>query len=183
MWENCIAKYNDNIAINDNGIDFSFGQIEKEVTFFRTTLINNGIEYGDRIGIFAPNSFEFVKAYLSVTTLGAVAVLLPPHLDEMSVFGISMKFNLKAIVFHETLNDKLTIIKAKRPNSPIINIYDNAPTKTTLVSVEKEDACTIILLAEQRVKVKVLCFQTELCYKERKTVVSAIKTCLTKGIS
>ena len=144
MWENCIAKYNDNIAINDNGIDFSFGQIEKEVTFFRTTLINNGIEYGDRIGIFALNSFEFVKAYLSVTTLGAVAVLLPPHLVEMSVFGISMKFNLKAIVFHETLNDKLTIIKAKRPNSPIINIYDNAPTKTTLVSVEKEDACTII---------------------------------------
>lgn len=45
MWENCIAKYNDNIAINDNGIDFSIGQIEKEVTFFRTTLINNGIEY------------------------------------------------------------------------------------------------------------------------------------------
>ena len=33
MWENCIAKYNDNIAINDNGIDFSFEQIEKEVTF------------------------------------------------------------------------------------------------------------------------------------------------------
>ena len=33
MWENCIAKYNDNIAINYNGIDFSFGQIEKEVTF------------------------------------------------------------------------------------------------------------------------------------------------------
>ena len=41
----------------------------------------------------------------------------------------------------------------------------------------------LFLLAEQRVKVKVLCFQTELYYKERKTVVSAIKTCLTKGIS
>ena len=35
MWENCIAKYNDNIAISDNGIDFSCGQIEKEVTFLK----------------------------------------------------------------------------------------------------------------------------------------------------
>lgn len=144
MWENCLKKYADRVAVSDNAQEYTFAQTENETAFFRTVLLNNNIGYGDRVGIFAPNSFEFVKAYLAVTTLGVVAVLLPPHLDENAVWSICVKLDLKALVFDASLSGKLPINKSKEAELPLINISDSASYKMPLVNVKGEDACTII---------------------------------------
>lgn len=144
MWQNCIDNYGSLVAINDDNKDYTFSDIENDVSYFRTTLSENGIKTGDRVGVLAPNSYEFVKAYLAVTTLGAVAVLLPPHLDEMTVFGISMKFGLKAIVFEGSMDNKLSIARAKNPALSLIKTTENATSPTRLVKVPKSAPCVII---------------------------------------
>ena len=68
MWNNCINDYANNIAINDNDKDYTFSSVEKDASFFRTTLIHNDLKYGDRVGVLIPNSYEFVKAFISITT-------------------------------------------------------------------------------------------------------------------
>ena len=143
MWNNCINDYANNIAINDNGKDYTFSSVEKDASFFRTTLIHNDLKYSDRVGALIPNSYEFVKAFISITTLGMIAVLLPTHLDEKSLYGISLKYNLKALVYDPSLEEKLSLVK-NNPNCKLININDNSLERTELVDVNKEDACAIL---------------------------------------
>jgi acyl-CoA synthetase (AMP-forming)/AMP-acid ligase II len=57
-----------------------------------------GIKKGDHVGIFFSNSIELVESALAVMSLGCVAVILPYHLDEKTLYGCSLKFNLKAII-------------------------------------------------------------------------------------
>ncbi len=144
MWKTCQEQYGNSIAISDNGQTYSYCQLENDVAYFRTTLLNNGVKYGDRVGIFIPNSYDFVKAFIAVTTLGAVAVLLPAHLDEKSVFGISLKFNLTALVYSDALKEKLTVLTSQRPTFPVVDVTKNGETKTEAVTVKKEDACTVL---------------------------------------
>lgn len=144
MWKSCQKQYGNEIAINDNGQNYSYCEIENDVAYFRTTLVENGVGYGDRVGIFIPNSYDFVKAFIAITTLGAVAVLLPAHLDEKSVFGISFKFNLTALVYSAPLKEKLSVLSSQRPTFPVIDVTKNGESKTESVTVKKEDACAVL---------------------------------------
>ena len=88
MWHNSAQAYANDVAIVDNGREFTFAALDADVAAFRAVLVEKGIKQGDNVGVYMPNCAEFVKAFLAITTLGAVAVLLPPHLDNITVFGI-----------------------------------------------------------------------------------------------
>ena len=106
MWKHSVLEYANALAIVDNGENITYAQLEEEVAQMRGYLFSQGIKKGDNVGVFIPNSAAFVKAFLAITTIGAVAVLLPPQLDEMTVFGCSMKFALNALVNAVVIFDK-----------------------------------------------------------------------------
>ncbi len=113
MWEMCAKDYADKVAVADNGREITYAEIDKDISAIRAMLDKNGIKKGDRIGVYIPNSYEFVKAYLAVVTFGAVAVILPPQLDAMTVFGCTMKFRLSALLTIEDMEEKTAVAKAK----------------------------------------------------------------------
>ncbi|MBR5134555.1 MAG: AMP-binding protein, partial [Clostridia bacterium] len=98
MWQESAKAYRDSVAIVD-GDSYTYGQLDAMVASFRAVLAENGVKAGDIVGMYLQNGIEFAKAYLAITTMGACAVLLPPHLDNMTVFGCSMKFGMKALVY------------------------------------------------------------------------------------
>ena len=113
MWEMCAKDYADKVAVADNGREITYAEIDKDISALRAMLDKNGIKKGDRIGVYIPNSYEFVKAYLAVVTFGAVAVILPPQLDDITVFGCTMKFRLSALLTIEDMEEKTAVAKAK----------------------------------------------------------------------
>ncbi len=114
MWRECVKNYGENTAIIDV-VPYTFNAIDDEVKKVRAYLSLNGVKEGDRVGILMPNSVEFAISFLAITTLGAVAVLLPPHLDETAVFGCSFKYGLKALIYHSTISQKIEILRQKNP--------------------------------------------------------------------
>ena len=144
MWQYCVDAYADNVAIIDAGREFTFSAFEADVAAFRATLLAHGVKQGDNVGVFAPNSAEFAKAFLAITTLGAVAVLLPPHLDEITVFGCSMKFALSALVYTEPLQAKLAVLQAKNPNVALIDVATPAQASAPAVAVDGNAPCTVL---------------------------------------
>ena len=143
MWTHSVSTYPDKIALIDTR-EVTYKELDDEVAAFRTVLVNAGIKAGDNVGVFCPNSIEFAKAYLAITTMGAVAVLLPPHLDAMTVFGCSMKFALKAIVYAEALSANTSILAAKNPSFPLIDIKATADVATPAIDVEGDAPCTVL---------------------------------------
>ena len=143
LWEARSAEYADLTAVEDNGEKYAFARLEADAAGLRTRLKEAGVNKGDRVGVFAPNSYGFVKAFIAAVTLGATAAVLPPHLDAPSVFGCTMKFGLKAIIAAPELIDNCTLA-AERAKVCVISAEDGADTPTPVAEVKPEDGCVIM---------------------------------------
>lgn len=137
MWAHSVATYPDNIAIVD-GAEFTYAQLDGEVSKFRSVYLENGVQPGSLIAILCPNSVGFVKAFIAAATFGLPAVLLPAHLDAATVFGISYKFGLKAVVYDEALADKVELVKEKLPTVALIPSLATAEKATPAIPVPTE---------------------------------------------
>lgn len=136
MWKHCLEEYSEQPAIYDKGEYYSYSEIEEKVAKLRTVVLNAvGDNKGASIGLLAPNGLDFVVGLLAVTTLGYQAVVLPVQLDEGTIFGCSMKFGMKALVFDPSMEGKLNVVKAQNPNLPLVGTDEGSNEKTEM----KED--------------------------------------------
>lgn len=142
MWQECVNKYSNNAAIVD-GREYTYAELDGMVKSFRGVLLASGVKKGDAVGVYMPNSVGFVKAFLAINTIGAYAVLLPPHLDNMTVYGCSLKFGLKAVVYSDVLGDNLDLVREK---SNVALINENATTNVNVDVVYNapSDLCTVL---------------------------------------
>ena len=130
MLEKRFQEYGDNLAIIDNGKEYTYKELEKKIGKVRCALLNQGIQPGDRVGVYYPNSADFIVAALGVITSGAIAVLLLFQLDEQTVLGCSMKYKLK------------TVLSAKESSTDKI-----ADGYAPYVYTKSEDGCVAIFTA------------------------------------
>ena len=143
MWSHSVATYPNNVAIVD-GESYTYAAMDANVSAFRTVLGAHGVTPGSLIGILCPNSAGFVKAFLAAATWAVPTVLLPAHLDPMTVFGCAMKFGMKAIVYDTALEEKVSVLREKNPAFALIDVTETAPTATPAISVPGSTLCTIL---------------------------------------
>lgn len=142
MWEKCIADYADLNAVNFDGKQYTFRQIEDDAASFRDVLEKNGIKK-QRLGLLCANSYDFVKAFIAITTSGNSAVILPLHLDETSVFGCSMQIGFKTIIAQDALEEKTSL--AKNKGIKIIRTSETSEKKIPLSKdVNGDDECVLM---------------------------------------
>lgn len=144
MWNERSKEFADSVAIIDDGKSYTFAQIDDDIALFRTVLKNNGLKKGDRVGIFARNSYDFVKLYLAAVTAGFTAAILPAQLNEMAVFGCSMQFGLKAILTHDALLATTDFAREKNPVLKVLLASQTSDEKTPSTSVDGTDTCVIM---------------------------------------
>lgn len=144
MWKHSVAEYANATAIVDDGETFSYARLESEVAKMRTYLLAQGIKSGDNVGVYIPNSAAFVIAYLAVTTIGAVAVLLPPQLDATTVFGCSMKYALKALIYGSALTEKVKFLAEKRPDFKLFEDGVRGESETPCAEVDGKAPCSVL---------------------------------------
>ncbi|MBQ3416416.1 MAG: acyl--CoA ligase [Ruminococcus sp.] len=143
MWLHCIEEYAEDTAIEDSGVKYSFSKLDEDVACFRT-LLKDDSDKKLRVGIYCKNSYDFVKAYLAVVTLGYCAVILPPQLDAPTVFGCSMKFSLDKLVYAPDMEENLGVLRSQRPDFITVSAADTSDTKTDIVIPEGSDPCVIM---------------------------------------
>ena len=144
LWETSVKEFKDDIALADPNRKLTYAELEEEVAKFRSVLLSKGINKGDFVGVYAPNTIEWAKAYLALETLGCCAVLLPPHLPEQALFGCGMKFQMKAIVYHPALQAKIDALNAMPHKMTLINVMETSEEKAPSVKVGPKDPAVII---------------------------------------
>lgn len=143
MWKDKIEEYREYPAIEDAGNTYTFDRLDKDMADYRAVLGNAGLK-GARIGIYSTNSYDFIKTYMAIVTSGNTAVVLPPQLDEMTVFGCCMKFGLSALIYGPELAEKLNIVKAKAPQVVLFANDVKAGTTCEMTDVSASDPCVIM---------------------------------------
>ena len=142
MWQRSVRDYPDVIAIEDNGNQYTYAQIDADVSRFRSLIKRE--DKTRRVGIYCPNSYDFVRAYLAVTTLGYTAVILPPQLDGVTVFGCVMKFGIDMLIYHSALKENTAFLSEKRPDVTLIKSDSQGETDTDMVFPSRDTPCVIM---------------------------------------
>lgn len=142
MWKNSVALYPDAVAIEDDGKKYTYSEIEADISRFRSLIQRGGNKM--RVGVYCPNSYDFVRAFLAVATLGCTAVILPPQLDKMTVFGCVMKFGVDMLICHPSLSANTEILSAKRPDVPVILSDAQGTDCVDMVMPDGDDPCVIM---------------------------------------
>ncbi len=143
MWTHSVQAYANEVALVD-GAAVTYQQLDGQTRKMRAALQAQGIKAGDRVGVLIPNSVSFAKTFLAITTLGAVAVLLPPHLDAMTVFGCSLKFELKALVYSSLLQEKTAFAAEKNPKLLLLDDAIESEATVECADVDESAPCAIL---------------------------------------
>ncbi len=143
MWISCVNSYGDKDAVCD-GQTYTYSQIDKEVRAMRAYLHSAGIKAGDNVGMFIPNGISFVITFLAITTLGGVAVLLPPHLDEQTLFGCTHKFSLKYLVYSSLLEQKTQFTAQRNPAVKLLQDGLRSEEDIPAVDVDGQSPCAVL---------------------------------------
>ncbi len=143
MWKNSVANYPNDVAIVD-GEDYTFSRLDSEVGSFRSVFRENGVTPGSLIAIFCPNSVGFVKSFIAASTYALPAVLMPAHLDANTVLGITSKFGLKAIVYDESFEEKVALVREQLTEVALIKSSASSDVQTPAVPVSPETPCAFL---------------------------------------
>ncbi len=143
MWRSCCRQYSDLPAIDD-GRPYTYGELDGLAAGVRGILAGAKVAKGSRVGIFMPNSVQFVYSFIGVTTYGAVAVLIPPQLDEATLFGFSMKYALDAILSVDSMIGKTGVLMAKRPGFRLLDVGSAGDASAPDCEVDPDSPCAIM---------------------------------------
>ena len=69
---------NSALVVRHQGINWTYGELQARVDQLAMGLIHLGIEPGDRVGIWGPNSSEWVLVQLATAKIGAIMVCINP---------------------------------------------------------------------------------------------------------
>lgn len=144
MWAHCIEEYAELQAVCDNGNEYSFAQTEKAVAGFRTVLCGVHKDESKRIGIYSANSFDLVKAFLAITTLGYTAVILPAQLDAGTVFGCCMKYNIGTLVYQPELEANTAVAAQRCPALSLVRADASSEELTSLRECGADVPCVVM---------------------------------------
>jgi long-chain acyl-CoA synthetase len=105
------------VAFVAGGDTVTYGELVERVAARRGTLAARGIERGQRVGIIATNTFDFVVAYFAVLGLGAIAVPLNPESP-----SVEIDRELAAVGATEVLTAAESTPGAPTPTVPVTDL-------------------------------------------------------------
>jgi long-chain acyl-CoA synthetase len=74
-------RYGDKTALTFMGQETSFNELEARANSVANVLVDNGVEPGDRVGLYIPNTDQFPESYFGALKAGAIPVPLNLRMD------------------------------------------------------------------------------------------------------
>ena len=108
---------NDALVVRHQGIRWSYREFQARVDALAAGLIALGIEPGDRVGIWGPNSAEWVVVQLATAKIGAIMVCINPAYRLYELEYALNKVECKAVVSAEAFktSDYLSMLNELAP--------------------------------------------------------------------
>ncbi len=87
--EEAARKYPDRACTIFKGAVISYKEMNEQTNHMAAALVEMGVKKGDRVGIFMPNTPQFVIAYFGILKAGGVVVAVNPTypVDEVHYAG------------------------------------------------------------------------------------------------
>lgn len=103
-FEEIVAQFpnNDALVVCHQDVKWSYKELNKKVDELATGLLSLGIQKGDRLGIWGPNSYEWVLTQLATAKIGVIMVCINPAYRLFELEYALNKVECKAIISAES---------------------------------------------------------------------------------
>lgn len=135
---------NDALVVRHQGIRWSYRELQAKVDAIAAGLIALGIEPGDRVGIWGPNSAEWVVVQLATAKIGAIMVCINPAYRLYELEYALNKVECKAVVSAEAFksSDYLSmlneLVSELRQCDPGRLVSEKLPNLTTVIRMGED---------------------------------------------
>ena len=135
---------NDALVVCHQGIRWSYRELQAKVDAIAAGLIALGIEPGDRVGIWGPNSAEWVVVQLATAKIGAIMVCINPAYRLYELEYALNKVECKAVVSAEAFksSDYLSmlneLVSELRQCDPGRLVSEKLPNLTTVIRMGED---------------------------------------------
>jgi long-chain acyl-CoA synthetase len=146
MFNNTVENYPRREALKSGEVCLTFSEMRRRVDALATVLKNEyNVGKGDRVAIFLKNDDVFPLAFLAVSRLGAISVVLNTRLKKPELeYQLELTKPVVAIVDGETWDQGLdSLIKFKVESNSLRQIWDNGGTCPPVAGSE-DDVHTIL---------------------------------------
>jgi len=137
LWASAAERFGDASALEDAPVQFTFRQLHGAVREAARGFIALGIQPGDRVAIWAPNTWEWVVALGGLHSAGAVLVPLNTRFKGREAAYILAKSGAKVLLTVSDFlgTDYVAMLEPERANLPdlahVVVIRGSAPHGTT----------------------------------------------------
>lgn len=91
-------RFGDRLAVADGGTRLTWAELHDEARTFGASLASSGLEPGDRVALWAPNSAEWIVAALGLFSAGAVLVPVNTRFKGAEAADILARSRARALV-------------------------------------------------------------------------------------
>ena len=126
MVRDTAERFGPQVAIVDGGVPLTYDGLVEAARRFAAALVASGIEPGDRVAIWAPNSVEWVVALLGILDAGAVLVPVNTRFKGREAADVLRRSGARALV---TVTDFLGTDYVA-----LLDAADDLPDLTTVVA-------------------------------------------------
>ena len=104
FFDRVAEKYPDNKALilRHQGVEWTYAELQHRVDQLASGLLALGIVPGDRVGIWGPNSAEWVLTQLATAKIGAIMVCINPAYRLYELEYALNKVECKALITDES---------------------------------------------------------------------------------
>lgn len=99
--------YGDSTVIHLPDHEVSFSQLDQDSDYLAAALLENGINQGDRVGLYCINCEQFVVSYLGILKAGAVVVPVNLLIKPEEIRYILEDAEVVALVYHELMKENV----------------------------------------------------------------------------
>lgn len=110
MFQDIVSKYGDHKALYFYGNETSYRELGAQIAAFASSLQDDGLKKGDRVGLMLPNCPQYVIGYYGVLQAGGVVTQINPMLIGKDIEHLLKDSGIETLVIYEPLIPALTQI-------------------------------------------------------------------------
>ncbi|GAB87855.1 AMP-binding protein [Gordonia rubripertincta] len=141
-----VEKYADRVALIDapSGRRWTYVEFHRDVRALAAGLLRSGVKKGDRVGLWAPNRFEWVLVQYATAEIGAILVNLNPAYRQNEVSYALKQSGTSVVLAAERFKDSgyASMLAEARPDCPdlreVVTFESVAWTELTAAPSDEE---------------------------------------------
>ena len=128
-------KYPDSICTIFKGAKISYKEMKEITDRFAAGLSSIGVKKGDRVGIFIPNSPQFVMAYYAIMKLGGIVVATNPMYSPREIKHQANDSGIKVMIVMSNFYNRVKEVQSETGIETLVvtNIKETLPAVTAFL--------------------------------------------------